>query len=66
MDGLEVKVSVNNILEVFEKDLYKGCSNKKKLCVFERNKVRNINYIYNVLISGNYKMNTYNIFGGFL
>jgi len=62
MDGLEVKVSVNNILEVFEKDLYKGCSNKKKLYVFERNKVRNINYIYNVLISGEYNMNTYNIF----
>ena len=62
MDGLEVKVSVNNILEVFEKDLYKGCKNKKKLYVFERNKVRNINYIYNVLVSGNYKMNTYNIF----
>lgn len=29
MDGLEVKVSVDNILEVFEEDLYKGCKNKK-------------------------------------
>ena len=57
-----MKVSVNNILEVFDKDLYKGCSNKKKLYVFEKNKVRNINYNYNVLISGEYKMNTYNIF----
>lgn len=62
MDGLEVKVSVNSILEVFEKDLYKGCKNKKKLYAVERNKVRNINYIYNVLVSGDYNMNTYNIF----
>jgi len=41
MDGLEVKVSVNNILEVFEKDLYKGCKNKKKLYVYT--KEENIN-----------------------
>ena len=33
MDGLEVKVSVNSILEVFEKDLYKGCKNKKIICI---------------------------------
>ena len=57
-----MKVSVNKILEVFEKDLYKGCSNKKKLYVFEKHIISNINYIYNVLKTGNYKMNTYNIF----
>ena len=57
-----MKVSVNKILDVFDKDLYKGCSNKKKLYVFEKYKASNINYIYNVLISGEYNMNTYNIF----
>jgi len=57
-----VIVSVNNILEVFHKDLYKGISNKKKLYTYEKYKMSNISYVYNILKSGNYNMRKYNIF----
>lgn len=62
MGGLEVKVSVDNVLDVFENDLYKGCSNRKKIYNFEKYKMCNISYICNVLETGNYVMKNYNIF----
>ena len=62
MGGLEVIVSINNILDVYEKHIYKGCSNKRKLYNFEKYKMRNINCIYDILNSGNYNIKNYNIF----
>lgn len=62
MDGLEMKVKIDDLINVFEKDLYKGCSNKNKLYKFERNKMSNIIDITNTLINGNCVMNNYNIF----
>lgn len=62
MGGLEVIVNVHNILNVYEKYIYKGCGNKRKLYNFERYKMRNINLVYNVLLSDNYKIGRYNIF----
>ena len=55
-------VSVINIIDVFDKDMYKGCKNKRKLYSFEKFKMSNINYIYDVLKTGNYNMQNYNIF----
>ena len=62
MGGLEVIVNVHNILNVYEKYIYKGCGNKRKLYNFERYKMRNINLVYNVLLSDSYKIGRYNIF----
>lgn len=57
-----MKVNVNNILNVFEKDLYNGCSNKKKIYNFEKYKMISINDIIYILKTGKYRMNKYNIF----
>lgn len=57
-----MKVKIDDLINVFEKDLYKGCSNKNKLYKFERNKMSNIIDISNTLKSGKYVMNKYNIF----
>ena len=55
-------VSVNNILSIYEKYIYKGCKNKRKLYNFEKYKIRNINIIYDILNSNNYNNIKYNIF----
>lgn len=55
-------VSVNNVVDVFENDMYKGCSNKKKIYNFEKHKMSNISYICHALETGDYRMKNYNIF----
>ena len=59
---VKMEVSINRIINVFENDMYNGCSNKKKLYKFEIFKMCNVDYIYDVLRSGNYNMKEYSIF----
>lgn len=63
MDGLEkMKVEVNDILNIYEKEICKNTKNKKKLLNFERNKITNIFDIVNIIENGNYHISKYNIF----
>ena len=55
-------VKLDNILNVYENYIYKGCCNKKKIYLFEKLKMSNISYIYNVLETGIYFMKKYNVF----
>ena len=62
MDGLRVKVEVNDILNIYEKEVSVNTKNKKKIYNFERNKIENIYDIKNILESNKYKVSNYNIF----
>ena len=60
MDGLNV---FDELLYVYDKYIVKGCNNKKKIYLFEKNKmtnINNINNIYNKIL--NYNVSSYNIF----
>ena len=62
MGGLNMKVDVNDILNIYEKEICKNTKNKKKLFDFEKNKMENIFDIVNVIENNNYHINKYNIF----
>lgn len=55
-------LNIENLLNVYEKDLCKNIKNKKKLLNFERFKMININSAYNILKSNRYNGGKYNIF----
>lgn len=50
------------ILNLFELEISKNVKNKHKVYMFEKNKFQNINYILDILQSGNYSGGKYNIF----
>ena len=62
MDGLRVKVSVNDIIDIYEKEVSVNTKNKNKVYNFERNKIENIYDIKNIIENNNYKIKRYNIF----
>lgn len=57
-----MKVEVYDLLQIYEKEVSVNTKNKKKLNNFERNKMENIYEIKNIIESGNYISNKYNIF----
>ena len=54
MDGLEVKVELNDILDIYENEVSKNTKNKKKIYNFEKNKIVNIMDIIRIIESNNY------------
>lgn len=52
----------SRILHIYEDEIAKNTKNKKKVYQFEKNKMQNIEYIYQKLQSLNYHGGTYNIF----
>lgn len=57
-----MQVNIKDLIEIYDKEIRVNCRNKNKLYIFERNKMQNINNIYNELISDNYYPGKYNIF----
>ena len=57
-----MKVEVNDIINIYEKEICKNTKNKKKLLNFERNKITNIFDIVNIIEKGNFHISKYNIF----
>lgn len=62
MDGLKVKVNVNDIIDIYEKEVSVNTKNKSKVYNFEKNKIENIYDIKNIIESDNYKITKYNVF----
>jgi len=58
MDGLK---AFDELLYVYDEYISKSCNSMKKVYMFEKHKMFNINNIYNKLIN-DYKMSGYNIF----
>lgn len=57
-----MKVNVNDIIDIYEKEVSVNTKNKRKVYNFEKNKMENIYDIVRIIESGNYKINKYNIF----
>lgn len=55
-------VNIKDILDIYDFEIRKNCRNKRKLYIFERNKMQNIANIYNILINDLYYPGKYNIF----
>lgn len=62
MDGLKVKVNVNDIIDIYEKEVSINTKNKIKVYNFEKNKIENIYDIKNIIENNNYYISKYNIF----
>ena len=57
-----MQVNIKDLLNIYDKEIRKNCRNKNKLYIFEKNKIQNIDNIYNEFISDNYYPGKYNIF----
>lgn len=57
-----MKVEVDDLLNVYEKEVSRNTKNKKKVSNFERNKMENIYDIKNILERGGYTVGNYSIF----
>lgn len=57
-----MQVNIKDLIEIYDKEIRVKCRNKNKLYIFERNKMQNINNIYNELINDSYYPSKYNIF----
>ena len=57
-----MKVNIKDLLDVYDLEIRKNCRNKRKIYIFERNKMQNISNIFYELINNNYYPNKYNIF----
>lgn len=64
MRGVIVKndISIQNLLDIYEKEISKNVKNKRKVRSFENNKMQNIIDILTMLRSGNVGHKKYNIF----
>lgn len=62
MGGLKVKVNVNDILNIYEKEVSINTKNKNKVYNFEKYKMMNVYDIKNIIEGDNYKICKYNIF----
>lgn len=62
MGGLKVKVNVDDILFIYEKQVSINTKNKRKVYNFERNKIENIYDIKYIIESAKYNIVKYNIF----
>ena len=59
MGGLKVKVNVDDILFIYEKQVSINTKNKRKVYNFERNKIENI-YDIKYIIESNYNVSIEN------
>lgn len=57
-----MKINVNDLINIYEKEISKNTKNKKKVYNFEKNKMENIFDIKNILEKDNYQIKKYNIF----
>lgn len=57
-----MNVDVYDLINIYENEVSKNTKNKRKVNIFERNKIQNIYNIKNIIESGNYKVGRYNIF----
>lgn len=57
-----MKAKVNDIFNIYEKEVSVNTKNKAKIFNFEKNKVENIYDIKNIIEGNNYKLSKYNIF----
>lgn len=57
-----IKVNIDGLLNLYEKEISKNVKNKQKLFTFERNKMQNIKSIISILETGIYDGGIYNIF----
>ncbi len=55
-------VKIENLLKIYDLEIRKNCRNKRKIYIFERNKMQNINNICNMLKDNTYYPGKYNIF----
>ena len=57
-----MKVNIYDVLDVYDKYISKNTQNKKKIYLFDKNKMQNITDIVNVLENDTYVPDKYNIF----
>lgn len=57
-----MRVNVNDIINIYEKEVSINTKNKKKVYNFERNKMENMYDIKNIIENNNYYISKYNIF----
>ena len=57
-----MKIKINDLIDIYDLEIRKNTKNKKKVYVFERNKMQNIINIYNELTNMSYYPSKYNIF----
>lgn len=57
-----MKVNVYDLIDIYEKEVSGNTKNKRKINIFERNKIENIYDIKNIIESANYVAGKYNIF----
>lgn len=62
MGGLRMKISFDDLFDVYEDYIRKGYSNKRKLYNFEVCKVVKLYELCNLVNNGDYSMDNYNIF----
>ena len=55
-------INYENIANIYDNEISKNVKHKRKLEIFERNKIQNINIIINILNSNNYNGGEYEIF----
>lgn len=57
-----MEVNFRDVLDIYEKEVRVNTKNKRKVLLFEKNKMQNINRIVNDLRSANYIPGKYNVF----
>ena len=56
------QVNIKDLINIYDLEIAKNCRNKRKIYVFERNKMQNITNIYKLLLNDSYYPGHYNIF----
>ena len=59
---MKENATLNNILNLYEKEIAKNVKNKNRIYYFEKNKMQNIEEIIKTIKSSDYKIDKYNIF----
>lgn len=57
-----MKVDIYDLLDIYEKQIARNTKNKKKINIFEKNKMQNMYDIKKLIESNNYSVFKYNIF----
>ena len=57
-----MKVSYNDLLDIYDNYIYKNCKNKRKLYMFEKFKMINLTNLCEIVNNDNYNILKYNIF----
>lgn len=62
MDGLEVKVELSDLLNIYDNYIRNNCKNKRKILNYEKKKMIHLYNLYDDFNSNKYVMGNYNIF----